>query len=1713
MSANIKSQVLNKNARPTVIGAVNDTLTPLSFQDWYKTRQGIVPEKEYEQYNTYLLDWYKNKAASEGISSKEQLRLNYLKLLRQLQLFLTKQETENWYNNVNIDNEKELLLSIPYFAKKLRDISMYYLRLRENVKLSRIKYNFAGTAGGLSQELYTFLLNKFTKDTTGFVEVPSHIWQTIPALSSVKNTIKFEVEELYDTHNYLDHSPTVPVSSYYDLNNTDLQNFLTTKNLEITSSNWIYKTGVHTLLNDPNIDTSEFSNLQYDVLRKYLGQEKYTTVTYPAQSAVSNFFNVQIDFGNNFFYWPTGPYITNTLGLPRFETIPLTAANTETFATGGSSLEFADTIFVKTSKGVEGAWLKNTKYITKPANITTKFNYNNKTIFRYPFPGYGLSAEDVEWSGYGLSPTFQFTYLQPEYQKAVENAYWTTNFTSVSNTEPLPVNQTTLISQGAYANKEYTHADKIRVWQQPPNYNSTAYSGEVDEAWLYRFNNTEISLKAATQNRVFWPYGAYDPETFSVDGFPKDFSDVCTPMALSSIEWRFATASDTLSSADSIYKLTNFNDEIEEATECFWLSGNTVSDGEGGIVSISQPSLNIVCKPGTFTNFVWLGNNNTNLDSVFASYNHSPNCTYLTTPNKTFNNHQLCTCRQVQFTPFGHNGLNFTDKNSHADFIIEDPLINRHFDPNTWKDSDNNKISTSKKFAWYKTNTEPGFGTGKWTTTSNSTSAETFTLNYGKVYRYYRAKPRDKNIESQQFPYLVVRHDYNNWPSAYGKNFVWAKGIKSLTDNTWYPAYDTTDNTVTTLLPGDLLIYDRKDTNTFTVSGTFEDFTKVVENRGSIWSTYDFITIDPKDLTTVYVNVPRSGQNNVLYPPTLSGEQLQSQYPVIPSDVYFEIKQWEIKHEYEPGKFANHYFKETPVATFVPAFSGTYFVSVTALTAANQVKYFDVNLLGVKVKTPSKSIEPQTTSTPVNSGYWVYNRVPPITAINLPQLLPTLSAVTYDVPGYVLTTPLFGWNYNLNTYDGFSNGGKPFWGVGITSKNAATKFKGIESWGTPTRVVDEHNILTIPFYSTLTLDAGNYFEYSRVYSTDLNWSQPVVFNVLNDQNVWCALSVNTNEETNFSSFVKNNNYDVSVVATTSVSPIQLSNFINNEPVEVYYNAVNSFVWNITCTPIIQPTTISESSATRLVEPVSPWVNLGNQFYPTVAHASTLENVYSKYDLGGFFTPDNLGISTYNAKDYTVTTSLCTQLLSGVFENKTKKVGGRGFTKEEQITPFTINFEDSTWLKQTVPGSPATGNINPQIFKKYQKFVPYTSLNEVNPRSSLGLVTPTSRQSPWTGEKDTEWGDFKNYPINFNSEINVDNWINDQVLKQNKLRIDNWVTDIYGNQYGLYKNLSGVPIRSARDVAGEIWVRKKSQSVEPGYKALKDVFENYKYLNVYNELTGNGIKKIDTFFETLYIETEKYVIFEKINYDFEIDRIYSSVDNSRVISLDIPVQTNLKKDLLNNTTSSSTVYSKPGDTWFLTDKKEICVSICGVSGVNIYPEIYKLNLINLTFNKIFPVESIDISTISELSSLNIIEVQPPVLSHNQLLNEYTFAVQGITAQQKTYLLEIIINDLETHTLKNITVYEPLPDTPLPPTLNQAPYTTGTKDSLLTYQINGITSPGTFQQTLVIPEIPDGNLSPTGVFTGTPKSLGIFEIPFTLNNAYGATYHTLTINVPV
>ena len=437
-------QILQRYAQPILVStSKDDTNAPFSFQVWYAINQGIVPGQEFKQYNGYLADWYRNKN-KETVDTKLQLKLNYLALLRQLQLFFTQEEAENWYNQVDVENEKELLLAIPYFARKLRDISIYYLQLRNTIKESRFKYNQTGTEYGLTQQVQKNILLNYTQKPTNSITLPASLWKNAPALSSVKDTINVQIQELYDPNNYFDKSPTAENADYL-VNDAELEKFLQRKGLNSTSVDWIYKLGVFDLsasvTNQDELDYDTFIELSKRLTEKYISSDKFL-LTLPSVSTVQTNFEVFVDQGNNFFYWPYGGDKDLAKNQIKFESIPLTATDIEQTATAGTTLISADTIFVKTTRGIQGAWLRKEDRVYIPGTMLATLEAEEKTYFRYPFPGYGLSAQDTGWTGYGLKSDPRFFFLDNQTQQLILNAYWTNSF-DLTSTTPIKINNST----------------------------------------------------------------------------------------------------------------------------------------------------------------------------------------------------------------------------------------------------------------------------------------------------------------------------------------------------------------------------------------------------------------------------------------------------------------------------------------------------------------------------------------------------------------------------------------------------------------------------------------------------------------------------------------------------------------------------------------------------------------------------------------------------------------------------------------------------------------------------------------------------------------------------------------------------------------------------------------------------------------------------------------------------------------------------------------------------------------------------------------------------------------------------------------------------------------------------------------------------------------------------------------------------------------------
>ena len=114
----MEQQILNSvvDVQPIIKKDIN---APYSFLEWSQTKPSVLEEDLFVYYKRYVIEWFRNNK-DEKIAFKFLLRQKYLFLLDQLQLYFTEQEKNDWYKKINLADEKELLLSIPYFAKKLK---------------------------------------------------------------------------------------------------------------------------------------------------------------------------------------------------------------------------------------------------------------------------------------------------------------------------------------------------------------------------------------------------------------------------------------------------------------------------------------------------------------------------------------------------------------------------------------------------------------------------------------------------------------------------------------------------------------------------------------------------------------------------------------------------------------------------------------------------------------------------------------------------------------------------------------------------------------------------------------------------------------------------------------------------------------------------------------------------------------------------------------------------------------------------------------------------------------------------------------------------------------------------------------------------------------------------------------------------------------------------------------------------------------------------------------------------------------------------------------------------------------------------------------------------------------------------------------------------------------------------------------------------------
>lgn len=1634
-----KNKIFTQIATNEYKDVPSDYDAPYSFLEWKQRIPSFVESNIIFYYQEYVKNWFEENK-NKQVSKKFLLRQKFLYLLEQLQLFFNDNEKTSWYKKINLASEKELMLAIPYFAKKLKDISLYYLKIRKKLKNTKLKYNTVGTNSGLEQDVYNLLLESFSSSSE---EIDPDLKDLLPEFNDIKRRLVAEIQELYDDGDYVDHSSTEPLSSYIDLFHPATADFFATKGIILSSSEWVFKTfnipvesNFDTILGSLTgtiLETSD-ADLYQNFLQKYLSERKLSLV-FSLSSPVIEVTDVNLYEGSNFFYYPYNITDSSLSIANKIPSVPLSSIDFSTLGTSGSSIELADTIFTKNGTDIRGAWLAKTLTNKTHEIMSAELNQSERNRFIFPYPGYGLSGDGLTWTGSSLSSVFEYQYLSRESKAAVNNEYWSQTL-STAGIDPIFINNTTLQKCGSKPGINLNLSDIIYTYSVRSE-NILEPLQQVDGAWLFDFQKTSLPVSPGGINVMLWPYMLLDTES----DFPEEFSnsvfdEVCINVPVSSSNLRFAQASFNFENSDKIYKLNNFTDDIENAVECIWLSGK--SDVSYPTKYIKQDNFSALFVPGQTTKFVWTGPN-TNIDSIFSSYEHEPLCPLAIIGSSAFilssANLDACSCKQSYHAPFGHPGNQYDDYDGHSDFIaVDHEHSNLPFDLASWKDTSNQTYKTSTDFAWYKTSrTKPTWGYGSWLT--NFGTPASLQLQTGKTYFYNRVnnKKQNENIS----PYII------NFSFA-TNNSKWIRARKDG-EGQWF---STEEPSTFEFKPGSVLKYGRSlyETHYILSAVQVENESK---NTGSVWCTTDSIAIDTP-LNYTLVNWP------ALEPPVGIAPG-SGQYPLATMSQISEYVSWVVKDAATSTVVLS--VSGESILSFIPATTGIYSITPTVLLVDGTTYTFSgVPLISVIPQYGTQDIEVEAQR---------------------------------PIPGFVIEQPLS--RYANKQYNIIAPGGTPYWAKLYVNKEPNTNQRGVFSSDFPLDYVDGYLPNSNPKYSPLKINYGTVIEYSRIDQDPVTWVQPLSVNVSNESVQWKKLNfAKANYSTLSSLYLSKQQLMSESYATQDPSDIILTNNLNGKPVEVFYDALNSFTWPVS---VEKQHELQDPTVTTKYQNSKTFLNFANRFFPTVASVPVLERAYSIDDVGGYFIPLNLGASHFINKDFESFLKNSNSEGTYLTEDTNIHLGGLGLTKEDQPTLYGWN-ENNQWLKESVTTGALAGSIKKELTKSLQTFVPYDS-NDL--KKSYGLFTPENIVSPWGGSTMSEWTDVERDPKSFTGVHNVSAWTSKQIIQEHDKIADKWATDIFGNQYSLYKNLSGIPVSERINVPGNLWAKKNDGEILPAHLALSAIFDPFKVIpSVYHSLTGDGIYYFDSFLETILIELSSCIITSRLTYNYDSHAISSSYDDTRVISLTAP---------------NATIIA--GQNWFFSNEKKLVINTTTLSGTTMLPVLHELDLTTRALKTIFPSSEDEITIQNSLQGIQIKSVDRGLLFYNKLLKRFVITYLGKRVDDEMFVINFTIERIDGCTLSRVDLYNPDNiftsssfNVNMPPVVsnNLSSIDIGAYTNTFTAVITALHNPTSYTLLNYTGTVTVNN---SGVFVGTVPSPGIHHINYELSNSYGSSVYCLTV----
>jgi hypothetical protein len=186
-----------------------DRNTPLTLSRWLELSNLSINKAELyiTDYNNYITTWNKTKASNTK-TSVDTVDL-YKTLLEQVAVNYTSDEEKRFLQNIDYDDPGDIDATIPFFAKRLKEITLYLSEKREDIKQQPVKFSLAGTNKGI-----TILIRKIIVQLLSDYNFINS--NNITSISTQElQSIRINVNELFDVNDqYHDIDPSIDKSTY-----------------------------------------------------------------------------------------------------------------------------------------------------------------------------------------------------------------------------------------------------------------------------------------------------------------------------------------------------------------------------------------------------------------------------------------------------------------------------------------------------------------------------------------------------------------------------------------------------------------------------------------------------------------------------------------------------------------------------------------------------------------------------------------------------------------------------------------------------------------------------------------------------------------------------------------------------------------------------------------------------------------------------------------------------------------------------------------------------------------------------------------------------------------------------------------------------------------------------------------------------------------------------------------------------------------------------------------------------------------------------------------------------------------------------------------------------------------------------------------------------------------------------------------------------------